>query len=224
MPFAVPGVIQLTLLDERALLRQIHQLSHDPRYSTVLLMRQGAVTRSTGQDRPPLIPRDPCDTPSAATSKFFPILVFTINVMPFAVPGVIQLTLLDEQALLRQIHQLSHDPRYSMVLLMRQVAVTRSTGQDRPPLIPRDPCDTPSAAASSPQDTSQPRSSQDQDRPNRSLLLPEIPVFPGPAVVDYHCSTLGIPSGGHAQMLDRLLAPAQRQFRPVSLSFFSIIP
>ena len=147
-----------------------------------------------------------------------------MNVMPFAVPGVIQLTLLDERALLRQIHQLSHDPRYSTVLLMRQGAATRSTGQDRPPLIPWDPCDTPSAAASSPQDTSQPRASQDQDRPNRSLLLPEIPVFPGSAVVDYHCSTLGIPSRGHAQMLDRLLAPAQRQFRPVSLSFFSIIP
>ena len=144
--------------------------------------------------------------------------------MPFAVPGVIQLTLLDERALLRQIQQLSHDPRYSTILLMRQGAATHSTGQDRPPLILRDPCDTPSAATSSPQDTSQPRASQDQDRPNRSLLLPEIPVFPGSAVVDYHCSTLGIPSRGHAQMLDRLLAPAQRQFRPVSLSFFSIIP
>ena len=139
--------------------------------------------------------------------------------MPFAVPGVIQLTLLDERALLRQIQQLSHDPRYSTILLMRQGAATRSTGQDRPPLIPRDPCDMPSAAASSPQDTSQPRASQDQDRPNRSLLLPEIPVFLGSAVVDYHYSTLGIPSRGHAQMLDRLLAPAQRQFRPVSLSF-----
>ena len=69
MPFAVPGVIQLTLLDERALLRQIQQLSHDPRYSTVLHMQQGAATRSTGQDRPPLIPRDPCDMPSAAASS-----------------------------------------------------------------------------------------------------------------------------------------------------------
>ena len=139
--------------------------------------------------------------------------------VPFSVPGVIQLTLLDERALLRQIQQLSRDPRFSTVLHMRQGAATRSTGQNRPPLIPRDPCDTPSAAVSSPLDTSQPRASQDQDRPIRSLLLPEIPVFPGSAVVDYHCSTLGIPSRGHAQMLDRLLAPAQRQFRPVSLSF-----
>ena len=139
--------------------------------------------------------------------------------VPFSVPGVIQLTLLDEWALLRQIQQLSRDARFSTVLHMRQGAATRSTGQNRPSLIPRDPCDTPSAAVSSPQDTSQPRASQDQDRPIRSLLLPEIPVFPGSAVVDYHCSTLGIPSRGHAQMLDRLLAPAQRQFRPVSLSF-----
>ena len=116
--------------------------------------------------------------------------------MPFVVPGVIQLTLLDEQALLRQIHQLSHDPRYSTVLLMRQGAATRSTGQDRPPLIPRDPCDTPSAAASSPQDTSQPRASQDQDRPNRSLLLPEIPVFPGSAVVRLPLQHSGNPFQG----------------------------
>ena len=139
----------------------------------------------------------------------------------FLVPGVIQLTLLDERALLRQIQQLSRDPRLSTVLHMRQGAATRSIGQNRPPLILRDPSDTPSAAISSPQDTSQPRAIQDQDRPPRALLLPEIPVFPGSAVVDYHCSTLGIPSRGHAQMLDRLLAPAQRQFRPVSLFIFS---
>ena len=156
--------------------------------------------------------------PAARTGTAGWLKVF-INVVPFSVPGVIQLTLLDERALLRQIQQLSRDPRFSTVLHMRQGAATRSTGQNRSPLIPRDPCDTPSAAVSSPQDTSQPRASQDQDRPIRSLLLPEIPVFPGSAVVDYHCSTLGIPSRGHAQMLDRLLAPAQRQFRPVSLSF-----
>ena len=54
-----PGVIQLTLLDGATVDRQIRQLSRDPRYSTVLTVRPGVATRSTGaSDGPQLINKD----------------------------------------------------------------------------------------------------------------------------------------------------------------------
>ena len=46
--FPAPGVIQLTLLDATTLDRIIMDLARDPRYSSVLQMRTGVGTRSTG--------------------------------------------------------------------------------------------------------------------------------------------------------------------------------
>ena len=46
--FPAPGVIQLTLLDATTLDRIVMDLARDPRYSSVLQMRTGVGTRSTG--------------------------------------------------------------------------------------------------------------------------------------------------------------------------------
>ena len=43
-----PGVIQLTLLNVTALDRVIRDLARDPRYSSILHMRTGVDTRSSG--------------------------------------------------------------------------------------------------------------------------------------------------------------------------------
>ena len=43
-----PGVIQLTLLNATALDRIIRDLARDPRYSSILLLRTGVDTRSSG--------------------------------------------------------------------------------------------------------------------------------------------------------------------------------
>ena len=50
----------MTLLDAATVDRQIRQLSRDPRYSTVLTVRPGVVTRTTGaSDGAQLINKDP---------------------------------------------------------------------------------------------------------------------------------------------------------------------
>ena len=59
-----PGVIQLTLLDATTLDRIIMDLARDPRYSSVLHMRTGVDTRSTGgssSTSTQLLQKDPSD-------------------------------------------------------------------------------------------------------------------------------------------------------------------
>ena len=63
-----PGVIQLSLLDGAGVDRQIRQLSRVPRYSTILTVRPGVATRSTGaSDGAQLISNDPAQ-PAAQPS------------------------------------------------------------------------------------------------------------------------------------------------------------
>ena len=65
-----PGVIQLTQLDDRSIERQIMQLARDPRYSTVLTVRSGVNTRSTGaSDGTQLINRDPAQPAAQVSSQ-----------------------------------------------------------------------------------------------------------------------------------------------------------
>ena len=65
-----PGVIQLTLLDGRSIERQIKQLARDPTYSTVLTVRPGVTTRSTGaSDGAQLINRDPAQPAAHFSSQ-----------------------------------------------------------------------------------------------------------------------------------------------------------
>ena len=65
-----PGVIQLTLLDGRSIDRQIMQLARDPRYSTVLTVRPGVTTTSTGvSDGAQLINRDPAQPAAQVSSQ-----------------------------------------------------------------------------------------------------------------------------------------------------------
>ena len=59
-----PGVIQLTLLDATALDRVIRDLARDPRYSSILHMRTGVDTRSSGgssSTATQLLEKDPAD-------------------------------------------------------------------------------------------------------------------------------------------------------------------
>ena len=65
-----PGVIQLTLLDGRSLERQIMQLARNPMFSTVLTVRSGFNTRSTGaSDGVQLINRDPTQSAAQVSSQ-----------------------------------------------------------------------------------------------------------------------------------------------------------
>ena len=69
-----PGVIQLTLLNVTALDRVIRDLARDPRYSSILHMRTGVDTRSSGGSSstvPQLLEKDPSDQglPAQASSS-----------------------------------------------------------------------------------------------------------------------------------------------------------
>ena len=133
-------------------------------------------------------------------------------------PGVIQLTLLDGASIDRQIRQLARDPRYSTVLTMRPGVATRSSSDSATTqLIPRDP---PQPATQISERPSQPAASENVGGDDRATpALPAIPVFSGSTTVDYTCSILGIRSRGHYRMLDSIVAPLDRQLRPVSHYF-----
>ena len=128
------------------------------------------------------------------------------------------MTLLDGASIDRQIRQLARDPRYSTVLTMRPGVATRSSSDSAViQLISRDP---PQPAAQISECPSQPAASEDVEGGDRATpALPAIPVFSGSTTVDYTCSILGIRSRGHYRMLDSLVAPLDRQLRPVSHYF-----
>ena len=133
-------------------------------------------------------------------------------------PGVIQLTLLDGTSIDRQIRQLARDLRYSTVLAIRPGVATRSSSDSATTqLIPRDP---PQPATQISEHPSQPAASENVGGDDRATpALPAIPVFSGSTTVDYTCSILGIRSRGHYRMLDSIVAPLDRQLRPVSHYF-----
>ena len=85
-------------------------------------------------------------------------------------------------------------------------------------LIPRDP---PQPATQLSECLSQPAAFENVGGDDRATpALPAIPVFSGSTTVDYTCSILGIRSRGHYRMLDSIVAPLDRQLRPVSHFFF----
>ena len=128
------------------------------------------------------------------------------------------MTLLDGASIDRQIRQLARDPRYSTVLTMRPGVATRSSSDSATTqLIPRDP---PQPATQISERPSQPAASENVGGDDRATpALPAIPVFSGSTTVDYTCSILGIRSRGHYRMLDSIVAPLDRQLRPVSHYF-----
>ena len=128
------------------------------------------------------------------------------------------MTLLDGASIDRHIKQLARDPRYSTVLTMRPGVSTRSSSDSTvTQLISRDPSQP---AAQISEQPSQPAASQNVGGDDcASPALPAIPVFSGSTTVDYTCSILGIRSRGHYRMLDSLVAPLDRQLRPVSHYF-----
>ena len=128
------------------------------------------------------------------------------------------MTLLDGASIDRQIRQLARDPRYSTVLTMRPGVTTRSSSDSTvTQLISRDPSQP---AAQISEQPSQPAASENVGGDDcASPALPAIPVFSGSTTVDYTCSILGIRSRGHYRMLDSLVAPLDRQLRPVSHYF-----
>ena len=128
------------------------------------------------------------------------------------------MTLLDGASIDRQIRQLARDPRYSTVLTMRPGVTTRSSSDSNvTQLISRD---TSQPAAQISEQPSQPAASQNVGGDDcTSPALPAIPVFSGSTTVDYTCSILGIRSRGHYRMLDSIVAPLDRQLRPVSHYF-----
>ena len=128
------------------------------------------------------------------------------------------MTLPDGASIDTQIRQLARDPRYSTVLTMRSGITTRSSSDSTvTQLISRDPSQ-PAAQISEP--PSQPAVSENVGGDDSaSPALPAIPVFSGSTTVDYTCSILGIRSRGHYRMLDALVAPLDRQLRPVSHYF-----
>ena len=133
-------------------------------------------------------------------------------------PGVIQLTLLDGASIDRQIRQLARDPRYSTILTIRPGVATRSSSDSTPiQPISRDSSQPVTQVSEC---SSQPPAPENIGGDGRSIpALPAIPIFPGSTNVDYTSSILGVRSRGHYRMLDSIVAPIDRQLRPVSHYF-----